>query len=173
MINDLSAYSTVGAFLLALFIAILGYIQTIKKNEDRACELILMFNESKRKMTSAFSKYLNEDIEDNFDNIRIYLTDHTNSIELFSKMIYNQNLDKTNAFRQFQGNDMKCLSEAIGEVAYFSAFIYKFGFEKFENESADVPTRKNLRFSMSLLESSTTKKEFNDLIDNFKELRFF
>lgn len=162
-----------GAFLLALFIAILGYLQTKKMNEDRVNELIQKFNESKKAMASSFSNYLNDETELKFDEMRIHLTDYVNSIELFSKMILNQNLDKTKAFKQFQGDEMKCLCDAIKEVAYFSEFIYQFDYEKFLNVSVEIPARKNLRSSMCLLKRNTTIQEYKSVLETLKEHGFY
>jgi len=163
MLATISNYSTIGAFILAGLIALIGYTQAKKKDTDRVYEYLEKMTDIKVELELSLADYVSNPSIKEFNKLNTKHSAFVNYLDYFSAKIINQKLYNNKAFRDFQGET----NQALREWAMFQLDIFNvIDREKFILFGIEDPasTRKShLKNTYKLLKLTLDPNEYNKL----------
>lgn len=168
MIETISNFSTIGAFLLAGIIAYIGYIQSKKKDTDRVYEYLEIMTNLKVELELALSDYIGNPVIEEFNKLNTKHSAFVNYLDYFSSKIINQKLYKNIAFKNFQGETCQGLKEWVIFQMEIFRIIDQLKFNRFGIINSDSTRKSHLKNTYKLLKITLTPVEFNDIQNKSK-----
>jgi hypothetical protein len=137
--------SSLGAFILAAIIALIGASQAKKKDTDRIYEYLEIMTNLKMELEFALASYSENSLsKEVFLNLDTRYTAFVNYLEYFCAKIINQKLYKNAAFKSFQGESNQALKNwAIIQLEIFR-IINEVRFNVFEITSTEKTRKSHL-----------------------------
>ncbi|NOG26581.1 hypothetical protein [Lysinibacillus fusiformis] len=163
MIATLSNFSTIGAFVLAGIIALIGYTQSKKKDTDRVYEYLEIMTNHKVELELALSDFVSNFVIEEFNKLNTKHSAFVNYLDYFSSKILNQKLYNNKAFEDFQGETC----QALKEWAIFQLIIYELiessKFNDFEIVDSATIRKRDLKYTYKLLRHTLDPNEYHEL----------
>lgn len=169
MIEKISDISSFGSFFLAGLIALIGYIQSGKKDTDRVYEYLEIMTNLKVELELALADYVRNPVIEEFNKLNSKHSAFVNFMDYFSSKIINQKLYNNKAFKDFQGETNQGLKEwIIIQLEIFNLIDY-LKFNRFEITSSSNTRKRHLKNTYKLLKITLPQNEYNELLKLSKE----